>query len=74
MASISLIAKWLLNLKKKKKKRIIVLRGSFCEVLIMHSSNSTLRKNIRILIYIGFDWETEEEDEGDWIPESTSSL
>lgn len=65
MASISLIAKWLLNLKKKeRKKRIIVLRGSFCEVLVMHSSNSTLRKNVTVIVYIEFDWETEAGDEG----------
>lgn len=61
MASISLVAEWLL--KKKEKKRIIVLRGSFCEVLVMHSSNSTCRKNVSIIIYIVFDWETEAEDE-----------
>lgn len=62
MASISLIDKWLLNLKKKKK-RIIVLTGSFYEVLVMHRSNSTLRKNVSIIIYIVFDWETEAGDE-----------
>lgn len=38
---------------------MIVLTCSFYEVLIMHSSNSTLRKNVSIIIYIVFDWETE---------------
>lgn len=51
MASISLKSEYLSNLKKKKK-RIMILMHIFCEVLIICSLNSTFRKDDTITVYI----------------------